>query len=95
MVMVVVVIIDKEDNDDENDYDASRMGPQGAPGCSLLYRDQTRIILLRPGLWFWCFIFGSTRTRRHIQHFWIFERVVDLIVLGFLSGTEEYSSAMI
>ena len=95
MVMVVVMIIDKEDNDDDDDYDASWMGPQGAPGCSLLYRDQTRIILLRPGLWFWCFFFGSTRTRRHIQHFWIFERVVDLIVLGFLSGTEEYSAAMI
>ena len=59
MVMVVVMIIDKEDNDDDDDYDASWMGPQGAPGCSLLYRDQTcimeMVILLRSGLWFWCF----------------------------------------
>ena len=42
------------------------------------------------------FFFGSTRARRHIKHFFcIFERVVDLIVLGFLSGTEEFPSAMI
>ena len=76
MVMVVVMIIDKEDNDDDDDYDASWMGPQGAPGSSLLYRDQTRImemvILLRSGLWFWCLFFGSSRTHRHIQHFFGF-----------------------